>query len=278
MATVTLHYPVDPSRLDHLPDAELLTGLMIDHAAALGWSQGFDREDADVWSWQINEAHCMANANGTLVALTVSLPGDRSILPPFAGIAIHADAVLRRVGLQDPSSILVGFTPGETILREPERSEMLRRAPLGSEADALVTLYAAGPDAPVHADNPTTTAAIPAPSAASSYSPLLAGALEEYATDALTDPVVPAAHLPHLPAELAEISEHPSTPWHVVDAVNSSVSEWSPLLAGVLANSVMFAAQEAMERPDDATPGSDTASLVARVARRGARATTESEV
>ncbi|NEK47522.1 hypothetical protein GR250_40390, partial [Rhizobium leguminosarum] len=62
MASLAVHYDLDAAQLPDLPGDDDMTGLMIDHTELLGWSQGFDPEDRDSWTWQVNEVTRVSSA------------------------------------------------------------------------------------------------------------------------------------------------------------------------------------------------------------------------
>lgn len=229
MATITLHYDAAP-RLTNRPGNEFLTGLVIDHATALGWNQGFDGQDPESVAWQINEAAWEDRAHGTACSIQVSLPQGRCITPPFAGITACAEAAWRRLGLGNPSGYSFAFHPRDTFLREPEATRLFRLALASGECSAVVTLC-----------RPEESAT--GPTTASAALPDLLGSLHDLLTDVSASP----AGSTFLPPEFLEFHE---TPWQPVDAVTCRLREWSPLMAGALANAVAFHFQD----PEDSTP------------------------
>ena len=223
MASLAVHYDLDDAQLPDLPGDDDMTGLMIDHTELLGWSQGFDPEDRDSWTWQVNEVTRVSSATGLTYSIQVSLPHDRAVRAPWAGITTGAHTLLERWGLGDPAGYSFGFDAADTALRQPTGLEFVDRLPASPEVSVGVSLFAA----------------LERPGGVDLLDTLLAEA-----RDLMIGPSSPQRTGVTLETGAAPLPEFQGTPWKHVATVDTRLREWSPLVVGALASTVMFTAQE----------------------------------
>ena len=223
MATLALHYDLAAARSADPPGNDEMTGLMIDHAELLGWNQGFDLEDRDTWTWQVNEVTRVSSATGLTYSIQVSLPHDRAVRAPWAGITTGAHTLLERWGLGDPAGYSFGFDAADTALRQPTGLEFVDRLPASPEVSVGVSLFAA----------------LERPGGVDLLDTLLAEA-----RDLMIGPSSPQRTGVTLETVPAPLPEFQGTPWKHVATVDTRLREWSPLVVGALASTVMFTAQE----------------------------------
>lgn len=223
MATLALHYDLAAARSADPPGNDEMTGLMIDHAELLGWNQGFDPEDRDTWTWQVNEVTRINSATGVTYSIHVTLPQDRSTRAPWAGIATCAHTLLERWGLGGPARYSFGFDVTDTALRQTTGSEYFSRVPASPGAPAGVSLFAAQ-ERPGEDDFLT---------------PLMTDA-----RDVVTGPSLPRPNGAELEKNAPALPEFHGTAWNHVATLDTRLREWSPLLVGTLASRVMFEARQ----------------------------------
>lgn len=223
MASLAVHYDLDAAQLPDLPGDDDMTGLMIDHTELLGWSQGFDPEDRDSWTWQVNEVTRVSSATGLTYSIQVRLPHDRAVRAPWAGIATSAHTLLERWGLGDPAGYSSGFDAADTALRQPTGPEFFDHVPASPEVSVGFSLFAAL-ERPGGVD--------------------LLGTLLAEARDLMIGPSSPRRTGVTLETGAAPLPEFQGTPWKHVATVDTRLREWSPLVAGALANAVTFTARE----------------------------------
>ncbi|MFL0503857.1 hypothetical protein AABM36_04365 [Kocuria sp. KSNUG] len=223
MATLALHYDLDAALLTDLPSDDEMTGLMIDHAELLGWSQGFDPEDRDSWTWQVNEMTRISGATGLTYSVQVSLPHDRPVRAPWAGITTCAQDLLGRWFVGEPAGYSFAFDATVTAVRQSSDPEFFDRVPVSPGASVGVSFFA-GQERPGGVD-------------------LLDTVLAE-ARGLVIGPSSRQRNGMALETGAPPLPEFHGTPWEHVAALDTHLREWSPLLVGSLASTVMFTAAE----------------------------------
>lgn len=230
MTTLLVHSNQTTGQGFSPPTDEDLTGMLIDHATVLGWDQGFTPKQHHTFAWQINEAgwdiSLPSHSSGSdpLPACWVqcTLPQDRNIPAPFAGIASSTVQVLSRIGWDPADGYTFVFGVDETCLSEPEGMVIFENAPLAPTTKLDVSLKV-----PVgYLDNRSQC--------------LMAEALVGVGP-ALKN-ISPHA-TPHGPFEI-DVPEYHEISWTEAATVRGTSLEWSAEIVGALANQILWKIQQ----------------------------------